>query len=105
MDTYPAGAVSSTCSSGTYTNAAYNAMDGARTRPIIYMGVYSAAQTQSDTPYYGYKLYQADYAQFIMIPEANYAALGQLKISVHIDWLGTEYPDIAKSYTVNVYNN
>ena len=42
VDIYPAETVPTACSSGTYTNAKYNTMDGARTRPIVYMAVYSA---------------------------------------------------------------
>ena len=57
VDTYPVGAVPETCSSGTYTNAKYSTLDGARQRPIIYFAVYSGGEVLTGVPTYGYKLY------------------------------------------------
>jgi len=96
--------VPTSCSSGTYTNAKYSALDGARTRPIVYIGVFGASQAVSDTPTFGYELYQADYTHFIHIPENNYPANEKLQIAVSVDFLSADYPDVAKDYTVNVYN-
>jgi hypothetical protein len=74
VDLYPAEVVPAACTSGTYTNANLTALNGARTRPVVYFGVFKESQSTSEVPFYGYKLYQADYTQFIIIPEANYTA-------------------------------
>jgi len=42
VDLYPAEVVPAACSSGTYTNANINTLNGSKTRPIVYFAVFGA---------------------------------------------------------------
>lgn len=111
LDTYPYNMVPEVCRRGTYKDRLLATQTS--NFPVVYMGAFKQNQlistddyTTSKAPDFGYKYYEAQYNQPLIIQESNnnYQAGTTITILIDINYINAMYPNQAKGFTLSTYS-